>query len=183
MRGHVAPECLQRGFNVAQEKDPCIGRKIVRERSRFVKKEREIVFDPRRENFLFNVAVNDALFRVARKLSAPALTEGEERLRVNREFVAGKESDFLGRFHRALRIHIEPTDGFDFVIKEIQSEGTFRPHGENVDDAAANGKFTGGEHLLHIGVARGGKALLQRRQGDLFALMKEKRIGADIRNG
>ena len=97
--------------------------------------------------------------------------------------MAGKEPDFLGRFHRALRIHIEPADGFDFVIKEIEPEGTFRPHGEDVDNAAANGKFTGGEHLLHIGVARGGKALLQRRQGDLFALMKEKRIGADIRNG
>ena len=173
-RRHVAPEGLERLFGVAHEKDAGRFRQVVGEDGGRFKEERQIVFNAGRENAFFDVGVDQALSRVARKLRAPALAEGKERIRIHREFMPGEEPDFLCFLHRALGLYVEPSDRFDFVVEEVESEGAFGPHRKDVDDAPANGKFAGRKNLLHGGVAREREALLDRADRDPLALVKEE---------
>ena len=147
-------EPFERLLNVAHEHHARFGREIVGKRRRLVKEKRLIVFDARRENAVSRVLVGEKFARIAGKAHAPALSEGPEGLFVHRKFVARQKTDFVHFFHRALRLDVEPADRFDFVVKEVESEGTVRPHGKDVDDLAAHGKFPCRQDFLHVGVAR-----------------------------
>ena len=177
-----AKEAFEGLLNVAYEHHARLGREVVGKRRRFVKKERLIVFDPRREDAVSRVLVGEEFAWIAGEAHAPALTEGREGLFVHREFMTRQKADFVHFFHRALRLDVEPADRFDFVVEEVETEGTVRPHGKDVDDLAAYGEFARRQDFLHVGVARLDEIRLQRRETHRVARTEEEGVPAHERH-
>ena len=175
-------EAFQRLLNVPHEHHARFGREVVGKGRRLVKEKRLIVFDAGRKDAVSGVLVGEELARVAGEAHAPALTEGREGLLVHREFVSGKQTDFVHLFHRALRLDVEPADRFDFVVEEVESEGTVRSHGKDVDDFAAHGEFPGRENFLYVGVARFDEVRLQGREAHRVARTEEEGVSAHERH-
>ena len=96
--------------------------------------------------------------------------------------MAGQKTDFVHLFHRTLRFDVEPADRFDFVVEEVESEGTVRPHGKDVDDLAAHGEFARRQHFLHVGVARLHEVRLERGEAHRVARAEKERVPAHERD-
>ena len=182
-RERLLHEASKRGLHVAHEHDARARRQIVGQRGRLLEKERQIVFDARRQDPVADVAVDEAFARIACKARAPALPEARDGLGRHGEFVARKQPDLVDGLHGALRLDVEPADRLDLVVEEVEAEGPVGAHREDVDDAAANGEFTRREHLLDACVACGGEVRAKALDRERVAGTEEEGVRAHVGDG
>ena len=64
-----------------------------------------------------------------------------------------QDERFLQNRRRALRVHVERTNGFDFVIKKFETIRLGLVHCENIDDIAAHRDVAGALHPVDAFVA------------------------------
>jgi hypothetical protein len=72
---------------------------------------------------------------------------------VHGKFAAWQQTHFGHGVQTALRVWIESSDGINFVVKQVDSEGYLRAHGKQINQAAAHRIFTGADHLADVAVA------------------------------
>ena len=179
-RLRIAPESADRLGNVVVQAQHRVFRQVVEQRCRFVKEQRQPVFDAGRRDAGGDVLVDFGARRVAFKALAEALAEMRAPLVVEREFARRQQAYFRHRVQRALRVHVEGLDALDFVVKEIEPVRQLRAHRKKIDQPAADRIFAGRHHLCDVRVT-GQRQLGAEGLGvELLAVFEEKGISRQI---
>ena len=149
---------------------------VVKHGGGFVKKQRQVVFNARRCQPRPHVFVHAASCGVAIQQLAPAVAEFAARRFIHGELPPGQQAHFGHGVKAALGIGVEHANAVDLIVKHIHTIRLQRPHGKQIDQAAAHGIFTGADHLPHMGVARHGQLRLERRFIQLLPLLEVKGV-------
>ena len=141
-RFDVAPKTVCLGMNVAQRDKQRIFADIVKQRFQLVfKKQRQIIFHARAEMAVADGFVHSRIVRIAIDFFAEAAAENLLRLAVGGELVCRQQADFGNGGNGALRFGVKGFNAVDFIVKQIDAVRHFAAHREQIDNAAAHGKF------------------------------------------
>ena len=172
----ILPEPLHGPVDVAHRDHGRIGRKVVKERGRGLKEQRDVVLHAGERDSVADVAVWQRARGVAFKNLAKLRPEVVARRFVHRELATGQQLHRRNRVKTALRIDVERPDRLDLVIEEIDAVGHDRTHGKQVDQAAAHAELARGGHLRDMGVVGQRELAAKRRFVQAILLAKRERV-------
>ena len=152
---HVRPEARGFGVDVAEAYHHGVFADIVEQRRQFMfKKQRQIIFYPRAEMAAAHGFINGGGVVVGVDFFAETGAEDFLRVVVGGKFMGGQQADFAYRREGALVVGVEGFDAVDFVAEQIQPIRPFAAHRENIQNAAAHGKFARRHYIRYMAVTR-----------------------------
>ena len=98
--------------------------------------------------------VHSGIVRIAIDFFTKAAAENLLRLAVGGELVCRQQADFGNGRNGALRFGIEGFDAVDFIVEQIDAVRHFAAHREQINNAAAHGKFARRDNMGNMVVAR-----------------------------
>ena len=142
-------------MDVAEAHHHCVFADIVEQRRQFVfKKQRQIIFHSRAEMAAAHGFIHGGGIVIGVDFFAETGAEDFLRVVVGGKFVRGQQADFADRREGALAVGVEGFDAVDFVAEQIQAIRPFAAHRENIQNAAAHGKFARRHHVGNMAVTR-----------------------------
>ena len=152
---HVRPKARGFGVDVAEAHQHCIFADVVEQRRQFVfKKQRQIIFHACAEMAAAHGFIHGGGVVVGVDFFAETGAEDFLRVVVGGEFVCGQQADFAHWREGSLAVGVEGFDTVDFIAEQIQPIRPFAAHRENIQNAAAYGKFARRHYIRYMAVTR-----------------------------
>src|SRR6202030_3290032 len=93
---------------------------------------------------------------------------------VERKFACRQQPHRGHGVYRALRVDVESSDRFDFLIEQIDTKRQRTPHRIEIDQSSANAEFAGGNHLRHVLVTGEGELCAQGADVERLSLREKE---------
>ena len=160
---HFLPEPRRFGVHIAQAHQQSIAADVVKQGSaRLFKKQRQVILYPGTEMAVGHGFVYGGAGSIGGYFFAKTGAEDFLGVGIGGKLMRGQQADFRHRCQGALAVGIEGFDAVDFIVEHIQPKRRAAAAGENIQNTAAHGKFTGGHHMGNMAVARFNQIVFER---------------------
>ena len=126
---------------------------VLEEGGGLFEEQRQVLLEAGGGDALEGVHVERALARVDVEQRLEALAEAGDGGARQRVLVGRQQLDALDPIGAALGVRVEGAQGVDLVVEQVDAQRGLHPHGEEIDDGAAQGVLAGLEDRLYCPVA------------------------------
>jgi len=128
---------------------------VIEQRGRFVEEQRQVILDTRRCNPAAQVLEDRAATEVDIEALTEARLETGDRVFLQGKLAGRQQANGVHLVDGTLVFRIEGAQRLDFVVEQVDPEGQFAAHREQIDQRAAHGEFTVLIHRVDIAIAAG----------------------------